>query len=516
MGAPSLLFPPGKQARDPGRAGRLADEAAHDLRLDELARAMAAGRDGFGLDELLLTALPSAEHVAWRQSVFRDLASGAIADLLRAFERSMRDVRSARARAARLRAGHERTRWELAALEAYVAGVDALGDGLRDVVPEPASEAVRGVAAWLDSYRKGAEPGRLRADASASVGMLAGVTYRLRIGEHRIAVDRVRNEPDLGSEVREAFARFGGTPIAGNRPPQSPAAVDLDAIETAILDRVARLHPAAFTAADACVAAHRTFVDPALAALERESAFYLAWLDLVAPLVAAGLTLVEPAVGGPGNGALQVAGLYDIALALDLVAGGRAVVGNDIDVAASDRLLVATGPSQGGKTTLARALGQVHHLAATGCPVPAASAVVPLVVAIHTLFDRGEDPELGGGRLESDLRAIAAILPSTGPSTLVVMNETFPSTTVADALDLAGAVLDDLAARDARTVVVTFLDELARRPGAVSLACAVDPAEPERRTYRFERRPADGLAFAHAVAERHGLGYGAIRRRLDR
>jgi hypothetical protein len=34
------------------------------------------------------------------------------------------------------------------------------------------------------------------------------------------------------------------------------------------------------------------------------------------------------------------------------------------------------------------------------------------------------------------------------------------------------------------------------------------------RTFRIERRPPDGLAYAAAVAERHGLTYDAIRARL--
>ena len=512
MGEPSLLFH--DVARVPGarRPGAIAPIAAGDLRLNELALAFETGREGLGLGALLLAPLGDAEDITWRHEVFRDLEGPDVAGVLRAFTAGVRAVDAHAVRASRLPRGRERSGWQLAALEAYVAAIDGLGEGLR--ASTPASRGLRGIDGWVTGYRGSVAFTTLRADVARASAALAAISYRLRIGEHRITVERARDEPDLGTEVREAFARFGH-PAGPTSPARAPATRDLDPIETAILDRVARLYPEAFAAVDACVREHAGYLEPTVSAMGRDASFYLAWLDLVAPVVAAGLPLCHPTVSPPGS-ELRVTGLYDLALALDHVAAGRSVTPNDVLLGPGERLLVVTGPSEGGKTTLARALGQLHHLAAAGLPVPATAATVPLIDAIHTLFDRGEDPALAGGRLEADLRGIAAILPATGPASLVILNETFPSTTVADALDLSGAVLDDFGARSARTVAVTFLDDLAGRPDAVSLACVVDPLDPGVRTYRFGRRPADGRAFAHAIAERHGLGYATILGRLTR
>ena len=64
---------------------------------------------------------------------------------------------------------------------------------------------------------------------------------------------------------------------------------------------------------------------------------------------------------------------------------------------------------------------------------------------------------------------------------------------------------------------VTFIDELASLgEGTVSMMSSVVPDDPAVRTFKVVRKPADGLAYASALADKYGLDTVSLRRRLAR
>jgi hypothetical protein len=67
------------------------------------------------------------------------------------------------------------------------------------------------------------------------------------------------------------------------------------------------------------------------------------------------------------------------------------------------------------------------------------------------------------------------------------------------------------------SIWVTFLSELSdMHPSIVSMTGGIVPEEPALRTFRIVRKKADDLAYARALAEKHGLLYKQLQTRLQK
>jgi DNA mismatch repair protein MutS len=136
---------------------------------------------------------------------------------------------------------------------------------------------------------------------------------------------------------------------------------------------------------------------------------------------------------------------------------------------------------------------------------------------VYTHFERQETLATLHGKLDDELVRIHDILCSASAASIIVMNESFSSTTVKDALLIGTEVLRHIIELNCAAVYVSFLDELADlSPACVSMVGEVAPDDPTQRTFAFTRRPADGLAYAAALADKYGLNHDVLRQRVSR
>jgi DNA mismatch repair protein MutS len=445
--------------------------------------------------------------------VMRDLESQERMNAINEFADGMRTVRDHVAQVAKLHYKHQKQSWSLDAIGAYCAGVERLLQALH--AASPGSHGLMGFLGYLDTYVASGAFQTLRSDATAINVALSSIRYNLLVGAGFVTVSAYRDQADYGAEIQSDFEKFRQGAAADHlfKFPDFP---QMDHIEAGILDRVARLFPETFARLESFVLENATFLDPMVARFDREIQFYVAYLTHIRRFSAAGLGFCYPRVSAEKKEE-RVTAFFDLALAGAVLGQKREVVTNDFRLEGSERIIIVSGPNQGGKTTFARAFGQLHYLAALGCSVPAKNASVFLFDRMFTHFERGEDVHNLRGKLYDDLTRLRATLSAATSDSVAILNEVFSSTSLEDSIFLSSKILERFIELDAICVCVTFLDELASlSKTAVSMASNVKPGDLAERTFKVTRRPPDGLAYAISVAEKYHLTYPQLRERLRR
>ncbi len=505
----SVLFE-GAGAR--GTLSRAELAAFSDLQLDQIQRLLAVDRQPWALEELFRAPLASAAEVRYRQDVLRDLEDPGVRPVVTRFGEAMEIVHDLRRNSEHADLQPKQEALFLGAVDEYCSAVRALADGI--AASGIASSGLRRISGYLTAHVASRQFAELAQEANRLTAAVAGIRYRLQIDAWQVTVSHDEDAPDYSLEIERAFSRFQ-QPLGRTRERTAYGTMETSEVQARILAGVVRLFPEVFEARTRFHTHHRDFLDETISRFEREVQFYLAYLELIAPLRAAGLSFCYPEINTASK-AISVDGAFDLALAVKRVGAGQPVVSNDFHLEGAERIFVVGGPNNGGKTTFARTFGQLHHLARLGLTVPGRSARVPLADRILSHFEREEDLTTPQGKLDEELVRAHEILELATPSSVIVMNESFNSTSLSDAVFVGTEIVQRIIALGCLGVYVTFVDEIASLGAAtVSMVAQVAPEDPAQRTFRIVRQPPAGLAYAWAIAQKYGLGYAQLVEQID-
>jgi DNA mismatch repair protein MutS len=505
----SILFENGiHQAREEMPA---APDTLTDLNLDQVINAIAKLRPEFPLKPYFYQPLHERSAVVYRQEIMQDMESAALLANIDAFLQHMTATMRYLGLREKLEFQYHKEGWFLEAVSSYCEAVTGLR---RDL--DSADLHARGLLAFRDflaHYTSTEAFTTLLAETKTVKAALATVRYSVLIKGRRVNVRKYEDEADYSQEVEGTFEKFKQGGVKDHRV-KLYIGSGLSIVEAQILDRVARLYPEIFADLDRYCANHSSFLDETIRLFDREVQFYVAYLEYVSRIRQAGLQFCYPQVSGDRKAVFDYTG-FDLALANQRVPEGASVVCNDFHLEGKERIIVVSGPNQGGKTTFARMFGQLHYLASLGCPVPGTQAQLFLSDGIYTHFEREEAIQNLRGKLKDDLVRINTILSQATPHSIIIMNEIFNSTTLEDAIFLSKRIMGRIIELDALCVCVTFIDELASlSEKTVSMVSTVVPENPALRTFRIIRKPADGLAYALSIAEKYQLTRQRIKERI--
>ena len=210
---------------------------------------------------------------------------------------------------------------------------------------------------------------------------------------------------------------------------------------------------------DAALTQVTSHVYDAFFGLSQELLFYEGALLYAAKAEAVGVPLVLPTVTDAEEDVFEAEGMRELLL----LSQGKATVPNDLFLDRGHHGLLVKGLTDSGKTVFLRAVGALQLFAQAGLPVLAERARVSVRRGFFSHFSSAEEEFLVGdasGRFDQEAGEISGIMDRLVPYSLLLLNETFQTTSYREGTESIYDILRFLPKLKTKYIFVTHLTRL--------------------------------------------------------
>ncbi len=482
-----------------------------DLNLEQVVNTIIYGKEEYNLKPFFYTSLYDKDEIIYRQEIMKDIESTDLFNYIKRFTQSMQGMRQQLPNTKDFYCKYQKERFFLDAVNIYCDAIKSLNENLARANLK--SSGFIAFREYLTNYIESINFTSLYNETKKLLADLSSIKYSVLTKDLKVQVVPFNSETDYSEEVEHTFDKFKREAEKDYRMKFEYTSF-MNHVENAILEGVATLYPEIFKNLDDYCLKHANYQDETINIFDREIQFYIAYTEYVSKLKKAGLKFCYPKISNKSKDIYDYEA-FDLALAYKLVKENNPIVCNDFYLQDEERIIIVSGPNQGGKTTFARTFGQLHYLAAIGCSVPGREAKLFLFDKLFTHFEKEENLQNLRSKLEDDLVRIHDILQQSTPNSIIIMNEILSSTTLQDAIFLSKKIMEKITRLDVLCLWVSFIDELlSLSEKTVSMVSTVVPEDPSIRTFKIERKPADGLAYALSIAEKYHVTYNSLKTRI--
>lgn len=185
-------------------------------------------------------------------------------------------------------------------------------------------------------------------------------------------------------------------------------------------------------------------------------------------------------------------------------------VANEINLNKNTSFALITGPNSGGKTVYLQSLGLNQILAQSGLYILGNSAEVSIVDNIYTHYQVDEVPGEDQGRFGMELKRLGKVLPNITKYSLLLFNETFSSTSVSDAIEVADDILKYISELGTRGAYTTHIKPLTKKVYEKSIFLLSAESSNGINTHKIIKGVYSFCSYGKELANKMGISYSQL------